>query len=63
MSAVRSGLAVGSGYYHRAFAADKEIAQHFRQRQIRDPVREYGLGFWIATRDSIANDDQIRLRR
>ena len=41
----------------------KKSPQHFRQRQIRNPAREYGLGFWIATRDGIANDDQIRLRR
>ena len=55
-----SSLAVGSGYHHRALAADKEIAQHFRQGQVRDPAREYGLGLWIAARDCIANYDQIR---
>src|SRR5882762_244308 len=36
-----------------------ELLKEFRQRAVAQFLREHGLGFWVATRDGIANDDEV----
>src|SRR5262249_27171506 len=51
------GFAVRAADDDRTFATDEKFAQQFRQRTIRQFVIEDLLGFGIATRDSVADDD------
>ena len=53
------GFAVRAGDDDRALAADKEIAQHFRQREIGDFGGECGFDLGITARNGVADDDHI----
>ena len=54
------GLAVGAGDDDGALAADKEIAQDFRQRKVGDFAGERSFDLRVAARDGVADYDQIR---
>src|SRR5271170_1046840 len=59
----RRGLAVRSRNNNRTFTANKKFLQQFRQRAVTQFVVETKFRFGIATRNSVANDNQIRLVR
>ena len=59
----RRGLAVGAGDDQRTLAANEELLEQFRQRAVGQLVVQHVLGFRVAARDGVADDDEVGLVR
>ena len=53
------GLAVGSGHDDRGVAADEIVLEKLRHRTVRNFLVEDDFQFRVATRDHVADDDEI----